>query len=489
MVMLKIISYIADGSCTVKNAILKKFILVLVVALAISGGAAYFTLKIVLMDNTRTDMLETLELVDYALDYSGNLQQQVEQMKESSSKLDGRVTIISKDGKVYADSSVSDPDRMDNHLEREEIVEALNGELSYSERYSKTLNTLMLYVAIPSKNNDYIIRLALPFSGLDKYLQNLIPSILLGLALALLISAVLAEQFAKSISRPLKEISDDMRNFKDNKPEFHFPECKYDELSIIASATSDMASNVRDYVEKLEFERRIRQEFFSNASHELKTPITSIKGYTELLQNGFAVDETMQKDFLNRIKKETDNMTNLINDILMISQLETKEAKAAISEVRIYLIVQDVIDALAPLAKEMEVTIEADCSPLTIEANPQQMQQLISNLVSNAIKYNKPNGCVWIRIYSEGDFLVLEVEDNGVGIPEESQSRIFERFYRVDKGRSKKNGGTGLGLSIVKHIVQYCGGSIQMNSTPNFGTKFTVHLPLKMVPKEESSQA
>lgn len=265
----------------------------------------------------------------------------------------------------------------------------------------------------------------------------------------------------------------------ENKLEFYSVKSKYKELNLIVDAAEKMADNVTKYVEKLEVEKKVRQEFFSNASHELKTPITSVKGYTELLQNGFAKDERMQADFLSRIEKETDNMTNLINDILMISKLETKEATETMAEVKISLVIQDIISALTPLANKLEVTIDSDCSNFVIEASIQQMNQLIGNLISNAIKYNKPGGIVWIRAYAETDTMVLIVEDNGMGIEEESKSRVFERFYRVDKGRNKKSGGTGLGLAIVKHIVQYYDGTITLDSTLGVGTKFTVRLPLR----------
>lgn len=171
-------------------------------------------------------------------------------------------------------------------------------------------------------------------------------------------------------------------------------------------------------------------------------------------------------------------MTNLINDILMISRLETKEAEVDLIEVRICPLIQEVCDSMEPLAKECKVTLEMNCKPLVMTANTQQLRELFSNLISNAIKYNKPGGKVLITVTSEVKDFVLVVEDTGVGIPEEAKQRVFERFYRVDKGRSKKMGGTGLGLSIVKHVVNYYNGSIELDSKLTEGSKFTVRLPL-----------
>jgi two-component system phosphate regulon sensor histidine kinase PhoR len=235
---------------------------------------------------------------------------------------------------------------------------------------------------------------------------------------------------------------------------------------------------------RIEFEKMVRQEFFSNASHELKTPLTSVRGYLELLENGMATDEKMKRDFMIRIKKETVNMTNLINDILMISRLETKEAEVLLSEVRICPLVKEVCTSLEPLAKENQVTIQTNCRPLTMHANSQQLRELFNNLITNAIKYNKPGGKVNVTINAEANEIIIVVEDTGVGIPEDAKLRIFERFYRVDKGRSKKVGGTGLGLSIVKHIVNYYNGSIEVESKLLEGTKFTVRFP-RIHKKEE----
>ena len=222
----------------------------------------------------------------------------------------------------------------------------------------------------------------------------------------------------------------------------------------------------------------IRQEFFTNASHELKTPITSIKGYIELLENGMATDENMKMEFMARIKKEAQNMASLINDILMISRLETKEAEITITEVRICPLINELIESLKPLAVENEVTIEMSCKPIVLMVNYGQMRELFNNLITNAIKYNKPKGKVKITATIEGKDAIFIVEDTGVGIPEESKQRVFERFYRVDKGRSKKMGGTGLGLSIVKHIVNYYNGSIELKSKLGEGSKFTVRIPI-----------
>ena len=161
----------------------------------------------------------------------------------------------------------------------------------------------------------------------------------------------------------------------------------------------------------------------------------------------------------------------------MISRLETKEAEVVISDVRVSVLLSEILEGLKPQAAEGQVFIHADCQPLVIKANVQHMRELFTNLIANAVKYNRPGGQVWVNVREVDGRIVIRVRDNGVGIPEDSLDRIFERFYRVDKGRSRKQGGTGLGLSIVKHIVGYYRGTIRVESKLDEGSEFTVELP------------
>ena len=225
---------------------------------------------------------------------------------------------------------------------------------------------------------------------------------------------------------------------------------------------------------------KAQRQFLSDASHELKTPLTVILSNAELLESGMIQDDGMKLDFARRIKKEAAGMTGLINDILMISRLESMDAEVMFSDVRISVLLQEIMDSLKPLAASCQVFLHVDCKPLCIRANLQQMKELFTNLATNAIKYNRPGGQVWITVGEQGDDMLVRVKDNGVGIPKESLDRIFERFYRVDKGRSRKQGGTGLGLSIVKHIVNFYHGTIHVTSELDKGTEFTVTIPLDM---------
>lgn len=225
-------------------------------------------------------------------------------------------------------------------------------------------------------------------------------------------------------------------------------------------------------------EKAIRQEFFVNVTHELKTPLTSIKGYTELLAQGFVEEETEKEEFYKRILTETKNMCELIEDSMEISKLESREVCVKKTQIRLCLLLEEVLDSLQVIADRYQVVLHKECEPLTIQADVNQITVLLKNLIVNAIKYNRPGGEVWVHILRQNNKIMLIVKDNGIGIEEEEQQHIFERFYRVDKGRCKKTGGTGLGLSIVKHIVEYNEGSIELESHFGKGSRFVVWLPM-----------
>lgn len=305
----------------------------------------------------------------------------------------------------------------------------------------------------------------------------LLPAIIISFAVAAVIAAVLAARMTKTIVKPLLQMAETMERAKDETVELEFEEYEYRELNIIAKNMERMSYSLKKYIRDIEFEKLVRQEFFTNVSHELKTPITSIRGFTELLQSGFAKDEETKQEFMSRIWKETDHMTHLINDILMISRLETKEIQETKMDLRISLLLQDVLSTFHPMMEDRKLKLTVECIPCVIHANAEQMKELLSNLVSNAIKYNKEEGSITIRVSAEQNDLSIEVSDTGIGIPESEKKRVFERFYRVDRARSKAVSGTGLGLSIVKHIVNYYQGSVILKTEEGKGSSFVVVLP------------
>ena len=232
----------------------------------------------------------------------------------------------------------------------------------------------------------------------------------------------------------------------------------------------------------------LRREFSANVSHELKTPLTSIRGFVETLENGAIDNPEMAHKFLRIIMLETERLTRLINDILSISKLESGQDEVSIERLRLDKMAYDVADMLSIHAGEKEVTINCHMNrePVNIMGNSDRVEQMLINLVENAIKYNKPGGSVTVQVFSNGVEANVTISDTGIGIAEENLPRLFERFYRVDKGRSRQMGGTGLGLAIVKHIVRSMNGEIEVHSKLGEGTEFLVTLPL--APKDDPNK-
>ena len=225
---------------------------------------------------------------------------------------------------------------------------------------------------------------------------------------------------------------------------------------------------------------QVRTDFAANVSHELKTPLTSIRGFVETLEAGAIDNPPMAHKFLRIIMLETERLTRLINDILSISKLESGNDEVSIERIRLDKMAYDVADMLTIHAGEKEVTINAHVNekPIYIMGNPDRVEQMLINLIENAIKYNKPGGSVTVQVFSNTQEANVTISDTGIGIAEEHLPRMFERFYRVDKGRSRQMGGTGLGLAIVKHIVRSMHGEIEVHSKLGEGTEFLITLPL-----------
>lgn len=225
----------------------------------------------------------------------------------------------------------------------------------------------------------------------------------------------------------------------------------------------------------------MRREFIATVSHELRTPLTSIHGYAETLLEDDLENKELVKRFLKIIEEESARMTRLINDLLDLEKMEESEVNFEMKDVDLCEVVEYVYKIIQPIAEENEVDLIVECEDVVVKGNKERLIQMLLNLVDNAVKYTslkeKGEKKVWVRAYDTPDWVVVEVKDTGPGIPKESQSRIFEKFYRVDKARSRKMGGTGLGLTIVKTIVDKHGGKIEVESEINQGTVMRVFLP------------
>ena len=242
-------------------------------------------------------------------------------------------------------------------------------------------------------------------------------------------------------------------------------------------ATVVMIQNITD----LKNIENIKKDFFINASHELKSPLTSILGSSELITSGMVTDIDTIRDLVKRIYEEANSMSKLVMDMLNLSKYEGNIARVSREPIALHELVTSVVDRLKSQIEAKHIDIKLQLEEIIFHANVEHMSQIMKNIIENSIQYSNDDGWVHITLTKQADNIIFSVEDNGIGIAKSEQSRIFERFYRVDKARSKETGGTGLGLSIVKHIVLMYSGSIKLDSVEGSGTKMTIIIPDKNV--------
>ncbi|MFT7178145.1 MAG: two-component system phosphate regulon sensor histidine kinase PhoR [Oceanospirillaceae bacterium] len=521
------------------------------------------------------------------------IQQTVEQIGR---RIDTRITLLTKAGVVIADSEFS-PEEMDNHRYRPEIIAANKSTIGQSQRYSRTLQKPMLYVAVSamaSNSNLGYIRTALSTERIDEEINYLRRVIITAASLTGLIALFIGYLLAMSFARPLRQMTLIAKNYAHGRYELRIPSHRRDEIGDLARSLNQMAdisaqrfdiikterdqlstilksmnegvitvtseglithvnaaacrmlrtsgerclgqalkdidgSNnldqafVQCHKQQASVERTIqldgytfarhyrlhvtllkhsykadailvlqditdvqridkmRADFVANASHELKTPITAIRGFTETLIEDETIEHGMRQRFIRKIHGQSIRLSDLVSDLLALSRLESNDT-AFNTQVDLQQIVQRVCANLQAVAQSHKIVLELEVidGPMMLLGDDNALGQMATNLIDNAIKYTTEMGTVTVTIKAEEGMAVLTVKDNGLGIDETDQERIFERFYRVDKARSQSLGGTGLGLAIVKHIVQNHKGRLQLKSKLNHGSTFTVKIPLSI---------
>lgn len=371
-----------------------------------------------------------------------------------------RITWIAANGDVLFDS-VSNSDRMDNHMERAEIQQALNTGIGESSRYSSTLMKRYLYSA-QRLSDGTVLRLSITHNSVFVLLVGMLQPILIVMAVAAILSFLLANSLSKRIVEPLNRLNLDEPLNNDG----------YDELTPLLRRIHSQQQQLAAQAQQDEQRRR---EFTANVSHELKTPLQSISGYSELLKCGMVSPEDVQP-FAGRIYSEAQRLISLVEDIINLSHLDAGTGYER-KEFDLYELAQKVMESRSALAEENGILVTLEGNPTTLNGIPELANDILCNLCDNAIKYNRPNGALILKISDNQNAVVLTVKDTGIGIPEEDLDRIFERFYRVDKSRSKEVGGTGLGLSIVKHAAQLMNAGIDVDSKVGKGTVITVSFP------------
>lgn len=569
-----------------KGRILVGSSLVMLMAVLAAGIVTSLLMQARLMQEIETGMRSIVTSLVFGSSLEGNLQDEAERLSREANGL--RVTIINPDGTLAGDSHVDLSQIPDdyNMFQREEMQEAMQGDVGISTRPSETINRTMMFAVVRAPSGHYV-RVARPYSSTWEALITSIPAILVAAVCAYFISIPGAVQFANSILSPIHHFSDGLDRVMEGDARLDPESYPYEEIRSIARRINTLSADVADGLLRVDREHKrtnailnsmqegfvlldteghvllinkaacrvlncyrpgggqlladvttdqhllaavrdvqmtdvarhleirlaggniyevaisavkdnegqglvllftdvsekhltaqVRQDFFQSASHELKTPITSIRGFAELLQVDVELGEDKKKESAERILKEAKRMQSLIENILMISRLESGDIQFERSILDMEAIVAEHSEDARLIANDYEITLEYSGEPCQLYASRQEMDELVGNLLSNALKYNKLFGRIEVRLFHDVDnSIILSVFNTGDAIPSADTERIFDRFFRLDKGRSKAVGGTGLGLTIVKHIANRYGATAEVIPMQGVGNIFKVHFP------------
>ena len=509
-----------------------------------------------------------------------------------------RLTMILPDGQVVGDSD-QQPAKMENHADRPEFRQAMNGQTGRSVRFSDTLGKNMMYIAVPLKEQEQtiaVVRGSLSVTAVDKALNDIYAKIIWGMVGAAVCAAGVTLVVSRKITRPIEQMKDAAKRFAVGQLDHRVPVPDSEELAELAGALNETADRLKRTIETITNQKNqleailssmaegviavdsdgrvvsinkkaamlleidvvsatghsieevirnvdiqrfmrytlmssapteeditlsaeqpvslrargtyltdhqgnksgavivlsdmtrmqrlenIRRDFVANVSHELRTPITSIKGFVETLLDGAINEPEQARRFLNIIAGHTDRLMAIIEDLLSLSRLEEdgQTRMIAMEHLKVRSVLESAVELSGPKAGDKKIKIDIDCDDdLEALINPTLLEQAVLNLVDNAIKYSPAESTIQIIARAAEKEVIIAVKDSGCGIEKSHLSRIFERFYVVDKARTRKLGGTGLGLAIVKHITNLHGGSVTVESSPGQGSTFTIHLPIR----------
>lgn len=447
---------------------MKKKIIRNTVAIVAAAVILTFLAVTFLMYTYSVDLLEKgteneAEILKAAIDAEGTDFLKSETLFQDSR----RITIVNREGEVLYDS-VADEASMNNHKDRPEISQAIYQSRGFSLRDSDTLDKKVYYYAVTLDDGN-ILRVSSSMGSIYQQMFSMMPFMILLVAAIIGISIVMIYIETERMVRPINEINLD-------KP---LEEPVYEEFKPLLNRMEQQNERIRIQLEELKQAEGIRREFSANVSHELKTPLMAISGYAEIISRNMVKKEDIP-EFAGRIYKEATRMTTLIEDIIKLSRLDEQSDRMPFEPVDLNRVTKEVVDSLQSVARQRKITITIDGDVPVINGVRQVIYEMIYNLCDNAVKYNRDGGCVHILMEPspKADYSVRwSVRDTGIGVPEDEQERIFERFYRVDKSHSRETGGTGLGLAIVKHGAKLHRAFLTVDSKPGEGTCIMVEFP------------
>jgi two-component system phosphate regulon sensor histidine kinase PhoR len=575
------------------------YLLVILISLVAVTWLASNSMRHFFLEKTQDD-LQTRALLfeNYILDHVDPLDEQsIDRLcKKIGPAAFTRITVILPSGKVIGDSE-EDPRKMDNHIDRPEILDAMEKDLGVSTRYSPTLAKQLMYVAVPLKRNtrtEAFVRAAIQVDSVDRDIQAIqIKMAFFGLIIAGF-ATLLSLWVSHRIRRPIEEIRKGAERFSRGEFQEALPVSGIKEIGDLSETLNTMAQELQKTLSKITEQRNelgavlssmaegvlamdmeerilgmnhaasvifecdprqvqgrtiqevirhpelqslvtkalagegdverdvvlyskeervlnghatllrdgegkrvgvlvvlnditrlrklenIRKDFVANVSHEIRTPITAIKGFVETLRDGAMQNPQDGERFLGIIQNHVLRLEALVEDLLSLSRIEeeTEKEEIVLEEKTLKEVLLGALQLCQVKAEPKQIRMELSCrADLVGKINPSLLEQAVVNLLDNAINYSEPEKSIWVEADTTPQEILIQVRDEGCGIEKQHQERLFERFYRVDKARSRKQGGTGLGLAIVKHIMEAHGGRVSVESHPGRGSTFTLHLP------------
>lgn len=430
-------------------------VVIIVIFALIASGLYFFASEKRAEEGLGRSALETAAALDTLSE------QQQKDLLQTQISSQERYTLIAPDGRVVYDSYQL-AEELENHADRPEVTGALETGSSSVVRYSETLQTDTLYTAVKLSDGS-VIRLAETRSSLLNLEASLLVPLVLILVLIVVAVFVLSRILTKWIMRPIEAL--DVR-----EPLEH---SIYEEMDPLLERITRQHALLKKQNEELLQTENIRREFSANVSHEMKTPLQVISGYAELLKNGMVASKDKEQ-FAGLIYEEAQAMRLLIDDVLTLSSLDESVPQEKGKQIDLLETAQRMAGRLESFAASHEVALRVEGKEARLLGNEILIEEIFYNLIENGIRYNKEQGEVVVTISPKEELTVVTVKDTGAGIPADHIDKIFERFFRVDKSRSKETGGTGLGLAIVKHAVLYHGGTIKAESELGEGTLFTI---------------
>ena len=430
-----------------KKKIQNSMILVVLTSLILTYGTMIFVVYYQTMEILKDEIQQEADYIEAAVSISGvSYLEDMDEVRENT-----RVTLIADSGEVLYDSGKREED-LENHLERPEIQEALKTGSGHDVRRSETLDQDMFYYAV-KLDDGTVLRVSKNMGTVFSTAMSILPMMGMIACCMVIFALLLAKWQTAKLIYPINHLN--LAEPLEND--------MYEELTPLLQSI-DKQNREKDAVANM------RKEFSANVSHELKTPLTSISGYAEIMKDGLVRPEDM-KTFSERIYNEASRLITLVEDIMKLSKLDEGAVELEKEEVDFYMLTREICSRLAPQAEKRNVRVEVTGEPVHYLGVRQVLDEMLYNMIENAIKYNKEGGLVSVWVGNTLQGIKIIVRDTGIGIPKEEQKRIFERFYRVDKSHSKATGGTGLGLSIVKHGALMHGAKIHVESEVNKGTK------------------